>query len=119
TPVPTPAPTPVPTPAPTPTPVLTPAPTPVPTPEPTPTPTPVLPPSQELIESELSAHLQKLSVTGVQDSILRTVSYFAERYLVVSTGLLALETDGDENPDFEVRMADARVGGPWLAAFKS
>ena len=63
--------------------------------------------------------MQKLSVTGVQDSILRTVSYFAERYLVVSNGLLALETDEDEDRTFEVRMADARVGGPWLVAFKS
>ena len=119
TPVSTPAPTPVPTPAPTPvpTPAPTPEPTPVPTPEPTPTPTPVPPPSQEVIESELNAYLQNLSVTGVQDSILRTVSYFAERYLVASSGLLALETDEDEDRGFEVRLADVRMGGPWLVVF--
>ena len=61
--------------------------------------------------------MQKLSVTGVQDSVLRTVSYFAERYLVVSNGLLALETDEEEDQEFEVRLADIRMGGPWLAAF--
>ncbi len=110
TPVPTVVPTAVPTPAPTP--VPTPEPTPSPTPEPTPTPTPVPPPSQEVIESELSAYLQKLNVTGVQDSVLRTASYFAERYLVVSNGLLALETDEDEDRAFEVRMV-----GPWVIGF--
>ena len=102
-----------------PTPEPTPEPTPVPTPEPTPTPTPVPPPSQEVIESELSTYLQKLGVTGVQESVLRTVSYFAERYLVVSNGLLALETDEDEDGDFEVRLADVRMGGPWPVVFKS
>ncbi len=101
-----------------PTPAPTPEPTPAPTPEPTPTPTPVPPPSQEVIESELSAYLQKLSVTDVQDSVLRTASYFAERYLVVSNGLLALETDEDEGGDLEVRLADVRMGGPWPAAFR-
>ena len=63
--------------------------------------------------------MQKLSVTGVQDSVLRTVSYFAERYLVVSNGLLALETDEDEDGDFEVRLADVRMVGPWPAAYRS
>jgi hypothetical protein len=51
----------------------------------------------------------------VQDSVLRTVSYFAERYLVVSNGLLAGETD--EDGDFEVRQADVWMGGSWLGAF--
>ncbi len=61
--------------------------------------------------------MQKLNVTGVQDSVLRTVSYFAERYLVVSNGLLALETDEDEYRAFEVRLADVRLGGRWLIGY--
>ena len=51
----------------------------------------------------------------MQDSILGAVSYLAERYLVVRSGLLAEEV-GEEA---EVRMGGVRTGELWLAAFKS
>jgi hypothetical protein len=110
-PPPTPEPTPEPTPAPTlePMPAPTPAPTPVPTPEPTPA------PSQVFIESQVSGYWQRLRVTRVQDSVLEAVSYLAERYLVVHSGLLAEEV----GEDVEVRVGGVRTGELWLAAFKS
>jgi hypothetical protein len=54
-------------------------------------------------------------VTRVQDSVLEAVSYLAERYLVVRSGLLAQEV----GEDAEVRVAGVRTGELWLAAFKS
>jgi hypothetical protein len=107
-PPPPPEPTPVPTPEPTP------EPTPVPTPEPTPEPTPVMP-SRNAIESELVGYLEPLGTIGVQDSVVRTVSYLAERYLVVTSGLLAQEIG--EGAD--IKLADGRTGALWLAGLRS
>lgn len=116
TPEPTPEPTPVPTPppAPEPTPEPTPAPTPPPTPEPTPEPTPIVP-SQRHIQSQVTDYWQRLTVTAAQDSVLRAVSYLAERYLVARNGLLALEL-GD---NVDVRVDDVKTGTLWLAELKS
>ena len=71
-------------------------------------------PSQDAIESQLSDYMERLSVTGVQDSVIRTVSYLAERYLVISNGLLTLEIE-----EMDVVVADVGTGEFWLAAFKS
>ncbi len=71
-------------------------------------------PSQDAIESQLSYYIQRLSVTGVQDSVFRTASYLAERYLVISNGLLTLEIE-----EMDVMVADVGTGELWLAAFKS
>jgi uncharacterized protein YkwD len=114
TPAPTPPPPPPPTPTPQPTPAPTPKPTPTPTPKPTPTSTPVAP-EQNLIDSQLSGQWQRLRVTRVQDSVLESVSYLAQRYLAVRGGLLAKEADEDA----EVRMGGFRTGELWLAVFKS
>ncbi len=115
---PPPAPTAEPTAAATPvaTPDPTPEPTPVPTPVPTPTPepTPVVP-TRDLIESQVTDFWSRLGVIRVQDSVLREVSYLAERYLVVSNGLLVVES----GEDTDVGVADVGTGEMWLAAFKS
>jgi uncharacterized protein YkwD len=104
-----PAPQPTQAPPPAPTPEPTPEPTPVPTPEPTPE-----PPTPEVIEQEVGGYLDRFSVPA-QDSILRTVSYLAQRYVVVQNGFLAQEL-GDV-PD--VRVAEVKTGQLWLAALKS
>ena len=64
------------TPAPTPEP--TPQPTPAPTPEPTPAPTP---PSVDEIVLELAPWWDELTIVDSDESLLRSVSYFARRYL--------------------------------------
>ena len=120
TPPPTPAPTPKPTPNPTPalTPERTPKPTPVATPEPRPesTPEPIaIIPSQDSIQSQVTDYWQRLRVTAAQDSVLRAVTYLAERYLVARNGLLALEL-GDS---VDVRVDRVRTGELWLAGLKS
>ncbi len=71
-------------------------------------------PSQDAIESQLSDWVQGLSVTGVQDSVLRAMSYLAERYLVISNGLLTLEIE-----EMNVMVADVGGGELWLAALRS
>jgi hypothetical protein len=58
--------------------------------------------------------LDRLSVPG-QGSILRTVSYLAQRYVVVQEGMLAEEL-GD---GVDVRVAEVTTGQLWLAALKS
>ena len=91
-----------------------PAPTPDPTPEPTPAPTPQPevrePPRWQSIASELRPYLAELGLDGSSDSILRTVSYMAERYLVTSSGLLAREFE-DAAPDGSAFDFDS--GGIW------
>ena len=72
-------------------------------------------PSQEAIESLLTAYLEQLGVIGVQDSVLHTVSYLAERYLVVSNGLLTVEA----SEAADARVGRVRTGELWLAIFKS
>ena len=72
-------------------------------------------PSRDAIESLLTVYLEQMGVIGVQDSVLHTVSYLAERYLVVSNGLLILEASGD--PDTTVGRV--RTGELWLAILKS
>jgi len=114
---PPPPPPPVPTPQPTqPPPAETPPPpepTPEPTPDPTPDPTPVLP-NRDDIQSQLSGVWQRLNVVGVENSVLRHVSYVAERYLLARDGLLVQ----DDGRDSDVRVADVRTGELWLAIFK-
>ena len=122
-PAPTPAPTtpppppPPPPPEPTtePTPEPTQEPTPAPTPEVTPEPTPVAP-NRDDIQSQLSGVWERLNVVGVEDSVLRHVSYLAERYLLVRDGLLVQEAGGDSAVD--VRVADVKTGELWLATLK-
>ncbi len=63
----------------------------------------------------MSGSWPRLRVTRVQDSVLEAVSYLAERYLVVHSGLLAEEV----GEDVEVRVGGVRTGELWLAAFKS
>jgi uncharacterized protein YkwD len=117
-PPPPPAPTPKPTQPPPvetpPPPEPTPEPTPDPTPAPAPEPTPVLPNRYD-IQSQLSGVWQRLNVVGVEDSVLRHVSYVAERYLLARDGLLVQ----DGGKDGDVRVADVRTGELWLAVFKS
>ncbi len=72
-------------------------------------------PRRDLIESQLTGYLQPLGGVGVQDSVVRAVSYLAERYLVISNGLLAVEIGEDTG----VRLADVRTGELWLAALRS
>ncbi len=72
-------------------------------------------PSRDVIESELVSYLEPLGTIGLQDSVVRTVSYLAERYLVVSNGLLAQEIG--EGAD--IRLADVRTGELWLAGLRS
>ena len=112
-PPPPPEPTEPPPPPPEPTPEPTQEPTPEPTPEVTPEPTPVVP-SQGDIQSQLSAALGGLNLVGIEDSVLRHLSYIAERYLVASNGLLVQDT-GD---GVDVRVADVKTGELWLAIFK-
>jgi len=112
-PLPPPEPTEPPPPPPEPTPEPTQEPTPEPTPEVTPEPTPVVP-SQGDIQSQLSEALGGLNLVGIEDSVLRHLSYIAERYLVASNGLLVQDT-GD---GVDVRVADVKTGELWLAIFK-
>jgi hypothetical protein len=72
-------------------------------------------PSRNAIESELVGYLKPLGTIGAQDSVVRTVSYLAERYLVVTNGLLAQEI-GD---GADIRLADVRTGELWLAGLRS
>ena len=80
-----------------PTPEVTPEPTPEatpsPTPEPTPSPTPTTPPTWREIVSQVWPWWQRLTVVGAERSVLRTVSYMAERYLVVNHGTF-VQRDG-------------------------
>lgn len=112
-PPPPPQPTEPPPPPPEPTPEPTQEPTPEPTPEVTPEPTPVVP-SQGDIQSQLSEALGGLNLVGIEDSVLRHLSYIAERYFVASNGLLVQDT-GD---GVDVRVADVKTGELWLAIFK-
>ncbi len=96
-----------------------PAPTPEATPAPTPAPAPSEPqvrqlPGWQTIASELSPWLAELGVDGSGDSILRTLSYMAERYLVTSSGLLAQEFD-ESRPDLDV--SDVASGNSWPLTF--
>jgi len=112
---PPPAPEPTEAPAPKPTEPPAPEPAPEPTPEPTPPPPPKpTAPTAEVIEQEVGGFLDRLSVPG-QGSILRTVSYLAQRYVVVQNGLLAEEL-GD---GVAVRVAEVTIHQLWLAALKS
>jgi hypothetical protein len=52
----------------------------------------------------------------VEDSILRHVSYLAERYLLARDGLLVQEAGGGSAVD--VRVADVKTGELWLAILK-
>jgi hypothetical protein len=118
-PTPPPAPKPTEPPAPEPTEPPAPEPTEPPAPEPTPEPTPPPPPkptapTTEAIQQEVGGFLDRLSVPG-DDSILRTLSYLAQRYAVVQSGLLAEEL-GDGS---DVRVAEVTTGQLWLAALKS
>ena len=112
-PPPAPTPTPPPPPPPEPTPEPTQEPTPEPTPVVTPEPTPVAP-NRDDIQSQLSEALGGLNLVGIEDSVLRYLSYIAERYLVASNGLLVQDT-GD---GLDVRVADVKTGELWLAIFK-
>lgn len=112
-PPPPPEPTEPPPPPPEPTPEPTQEPTPEPTPEVTPEPTPVAP-NRDDIQSQLSEALGGLNLVGIEDSVLRHLSYIAERYLVASNGLLVQDT-GD---GVDVRVADVKTGELWLAIFK-
>ncbi|MDO8612387.1 MAG: CAP domain-containing protein [Dehalococcoidia bacterium] len=112
-PPPPPEPTQPPPPPPEPTPEPTQEPTPEPTPEVTPEPTPVAP-NRDDIQSQLSEALGGLNLVGIEDSVLRYLSYIAERYLVASNGLLVQDT-GD---GLDVRVADVKTGELWLAIFK-
>jgi uncharacterized protein YkwD len=98
---------------PAPTPEPTQEPTPEPTPEVTPEPTPIAP-NRDDIQSQLSEALGGLNLVGIEDSVLRYLSYIAERYLVASNGLLVQGT-GD---GVDVRVADVKTGELWLAIFK-
>jgi hypothetical protein len=71
-------------------------------------------PSQGDIQSQLSGVWQRLNVVGVEDSVLRHVSYVAERYLLARDGLLVQ----DEGKESDVRVADVKTGELWLAVFK-
>ena len=104
---------PPPPPPPEPTPEPTQEPTPAPTPAVTPEPTPVAP-NRDDIQSQLSEALGGLNLVGIEDSVLRHLSYIAERYLVASNGLLVRDT-GD---GVDVRVADVKTGELWLAIFK-
>jgi hypothetical protein len=109
-----PAPTPEPAPAP-----AAPAPAPEPTPAPTPKPTPAAKPaptapSAAAIQQEISGFMNNLRVPA-QSSFLRTVSYLAQRYVVVQNGLFVAET-GDGS---DVTVAEVGTGELWLAALKS
>ena len=88
--------------------------TPEPRPESTPEPIVVIP-SQNSIQSQVTDYWQRLRVTAAQDSVLRAVTYLAERYLVARNGLLALEL-GDS---VDVRVDRVRTGELWLAGLKS
>jgi hypothetical protein len=79
----------------------------------TPEPTPVAP-NRDDIQSQLSEALGGLNLVGIEDSVLRHLSYIAERYLVASNGLLVQDT-GD---GVDVRVADVKTGELWLAIFK-
>ena len=118
-PAPTPAPTtpppPPPPPPPEPTPEPTQEPTPAPTPEVTPEPTPVAP-NRGDIQSQLTSVWERLNVVGVEDSVLRHVSYLAERYLLARDGLLVQEAGEDSAVD--VRVAGVKTGELWLAILK-
>jgi len=119
-PTPPPPPPPAPTPTPVPPPVVTPPP-PTPTLEPTPKPTPVVTPEPtpvvptvDDIQSQLGGIWEQLDVVGVHDAVLRHVSYMAERYLLVSDGLLVREAGSVS----DVRVADVKTGELWLASLK-
>ncbi len=116
------APPPEPPPAPPPQPTQPPvqeAPPPPPTPEPTPPPPPTPQvremPRWQIIASEVKPWWQDLGLGDSGDSILRSVAYMAERYLVTTSGLLAQEY-GDRSP--EVGVTDAGADDSWLLTFK-
>jgi hypothetical protein len=74
-------------------------------------------PTRSSIKSDLLLNIGSDDVVGqMYGSLFDTVSYMAERYLVVSNGLLAQEMGGDKS---EAHLAGVDSGELWLAALKS
>jgi len=84
-------------PPPDPTPAPTPDPTPAPTVKPTPTPAPTRAPGWQEIALEVRPWWDRLTLVGKDGSVLRSVSYLAERYLArKASGLVRQSSHGQQ-----------------------
>jgi hypothetical protein len=92
-----------------PTPAPTPEPTPAPTPTPEPTPTPTPPPDWREIAASLRVVVDRLTVVDIGDSLLDTISYLAQQYLVGVAGGFYAQDNSTPNDDYALELEGRRL----------